>query len=148
MLDAELDISLGYPKNEKLIETNNERNGYSQKTVNSQFGELEPYIPRNRKGNFEPKIVPKYKRDISGLKEKIISLYSRGMSTRDIHNQIKNLYGIKVSAEMVSRITERLVPEIKEWQSRALDSIYYSYLWMLYIIRLEKMGTFLTKLLM
>lgn len=124
MLEAELDVSLGYPKNEKLIETDNERNGYSQKTVKSQFGELELDIPRDRKGNFEPKIVPKYKRDISGLEEKIISLYSRGMSTRDIHDQIKDLYGIEVSAEMVSKITERLVPEIKEWQSRALDSIY------------------------
>jgi putative transposase len=124
MLEAELDVSIGYPKNEKLIETDNERNGYSQKTVKSQFGEFELDIPRDRKGDFEPKIVPKYKRDISGLEEKIISLYSRGMSTRDIHDQIKDLYGIEVSAEMVSKITERLVPEIKEWQSRALDPIY------------------------
>lgn len=124
MLEAELDVSIGYPKNEKLIETDNERNGYSQKTVKSQFGEFELNIPVDRKGNFEPKIVPKYKRNISGLEEKIISFYSCGMSTRDIHDQIKDLYGIEVSAEMISKITERLVPEIKEWQSRALDPIY------------------------
>jgi len=120
MLEAELDLSIGYPKNEKLINTDNERNGYSQKTVKSQFGEFELDIPRDRKGDFEPKIVPKYKRDISGLEEKIISLYSRGMSTRDIHDQVKDLYSIEVSAEMVSKITERLVPEIKEWQNRPL----------------------------
>jgi transposase-like protein len=124
MLEAELDVSLGYPKNEKTINTDNERNGYSQKTVKSQFGEFDLNVPRDRKGDFEPKIVPKYKRDISGLEEKIISLYSRGMSTRDIHDQVKDLYGIEVSAEMVSKITERLVPEIKEWQSRALEPIY------------------------
>jgi transposase-like protein len=115
---------LGYPKNEKVIITENERNGHSQKTVKSQFGEFELDIPRDRKGDFAPKIVPKYKRDISGLEEKIISLYSRGMSTRDIYDQIKDLYGIEVSAEMVSKITDRLVPEIKEWQNRALELIY------------------------
>ena len=124
MLEAELDVSIGYPKNEKISNTDNERNGYSQKTVKSQFGEFDLNIPRDRKGEFEPKIVPKYKRDISGLEEKIISLYSRGMSTRDIHDQVKDLYGIEVSAEMVSKITERLVPEIKEWQNRPLESIY------------------------
>ena len=124
MLEAELDASLGYPKNEKSVDSDNERNGHSQKTVKSQFGEFELNIPRDRKGDFEPKIVPKYKRDISGLEEKIISLYSRGLSTRDIHDQIKDLYGIETSAEMVSKITDRIVPEIKEWQNRALEPMY------------------------
>lgn len=125
MLEAELDESLGYAKNDTQNKnTDNERNGYSQKTVKSQFGELELDIPRDRKAEFEPKIVPKYKRDISGLEEKIISLYSRGMTTRDIHDQLKDLYGIEVSAEMVSKITVRLIPEIKEWQSRPLERIY------------------------
>lgn len=125
MLEAELDESLGYAKNDTQNKnTDNERNGYSQKTVKSQFGELELDIPRDRKAEFEPKIVPKYKRDISGLEEKIISLYSRGMTTRDIHDQLKDLYGIEVSAEMVSKITDRLIPEIKEWQSRPLERIY------------------------
>ena len=109
MLEAELYISIRYPKNEKVISTDNERNRHSQKTVKSQFGEFELDIPRDRKGDFEPKIVAKYKRDISGLEEKIISLYSRGMFTRDVHDQIKDLYSIEVSAEMVSKITDRLV---------------------------------------
>lgn len=125
MLEAELDVSLGYSKHDtKNKKTDNERNGYSPKTVKSQYGEIQLDIPRDRKSEHEPKVVPKYKRDISGIEEKIISLYSRGMSTRDIHDQIKDLYGIEVSAEMVSKITERLIPEIKEWQNRPLEPIY------------------------
>jgi putative transposase len=81
-------------------------------------------IPRDRKGEFEPKIVPRYKRDVSGIEDKVISLYARGMSTRDIHDQVKDLYGIDISAEMVSKITERIVPEIKEWQGRPLEAVY------------------------
>lgn len=81
-------------------------------------------VPRDREGEFEPKIVPKYKRDISGFEEKVIALYARGMSTRDIHDQIKDLYGIELSAEMVSKITEKIIPEIKQWQSRPLEKVY------------------------
>lgn len=125
MLEAEMDVTLGYDKNDvKNKQTDNYRNGHSQKTVKSQYGEVELSIPRDRKGDFEPKIVPKYKRDISGIEEKIISLYARGMSTRDIHDQIKDLYGIEVSAEMVSKITDRILPEIEEWQNRPLDEVY------------------------
>lgn len=125
MLEAELDVSLGYSKSDaKNKKTDNERNGYSPKTVKSQYGEIQLDIPRDRKSEHEPKVVPKYKRDISGIEEKIISLYSRGMSTRDIHDQVKDLYGIEVSAEMVSKITERLIPEIKEWQNRPLEPVY------------------------
>jgi len=125
MLEAEMDVYLGYDKNDvKNKQTDNYRNGHSQKTVKSQYGEVDLSIPRDRKGEFEPKIVPKYKRDISEIEEKIISLYARGMSTRDIHDQIKDLYGIDVSAEMVSKITERIVPEIREWQNRPLNAIY------------------------
>lgn len=125
MLEAELDSSLGYSKNDvKNKETNNSRNGYSQKTVKSRFGEIDLDIPRDRKGEFEPQIIPKYKRDISGIEDKIISLYARGMTTRDIHEQIKDIYGIEVSAEMVSKITDKIIPEIKEWQNRTLESLY------------------------
>ncbi|SHF44380.1 IS256 family transposase, partial [Caloramator proteoclasticus] len=125
MLEAELSSSLGYEKYEKTDKNNsNSRNGYTQKTVKTQFGEMEIDIPRDRNGEFEPQIVPKYKRDISGIEEKVIALYARGMSTRDIHDQIKEIYGIDVSAEMVSKITERIVPEIKSWQSRPLEKIY------------------------
>ena len=94
------------------------------KTLKSEFGEVEIQVPRDRKGEFEPKIVPKYQRNVSGIEEKVISLYARGMSTRDIGEQIRDLYGIELSAEMVSRITERITPEIKEWQQRPLDAVY------------------------
>ena len=72
-------------------------------------------IPRDRNSEFEPRIVQKYQRNISGIEDKIIALYARGMSTRDIHDQVKDIYGIEVSAEMASKITEKIVPEIKEW---------------------------------
>lgn len=125
MLEAELDVSLGYDKNDvKNKQTDNYRNGHTQKTVKSQYGEFDLKIPRDKNGEHEPKVVPKYKRDISGIEEKVISLYARGMTTRDIHDQIKDIYGIELSAEMVSKITERIVPEIKEWQNRPLEPIY------------------------
>ena len=125
LLEAEMDASLGYSKNHKAgLDTDNKRNGYSQKTIKSQFGEFPLDIPRDRNGEFEPKLVPKHQRDVSGIEEKVIALYARGMSTRDIHDQIQDLYGIEMSAEMVSKITDRILPEVKEWQSRPLNSLY------------------------
>lgn len=125
MLEAEMDVHLGYSKGEKpLANSDNTRNGYSSKTVRSELGPVEINVPRDRKGEYNPKIVPKYSRDVSGIEEKVISLYAKGMSTRDIHEQIKELYGVEVSAEMVSKITERIVPEIKEWQNRPLEKVY------------------------
>lgn len=125
MLEAEMEVHLGYPKDEpKAKTTENSRNGYSTKQLKSEFGPVDIQIPRDRKGEFEPQIVPKYKRDITGIEEKVIALYARGMSTRDIHDQIKDLYGIEISAEMVSKITDRLAPEIREWQNRPLERLY------------------------
>lgn len=125
LLEAEMNASIGYEKNQKEEnETDNKRNGYSRKNVKSQYGEFSIDIPRDRKGEFEPVVVPKYQRDISGIEEKIISLYARGMTTRDIHDQLQDLYGIEVSAEMVSKITDKILPEVKEWQSRPLESLY------------------------
>ena len=125
LLEAELDVSMGYDKNNKgEINTDNKRNGYSPKTVKSEFGEFQLDIPRDRKGEFEPEIVPKYCRDISGIEDKVISLYARGMTTRDIGEELRELYGIDVSAEKVSKITDRILPEIKEWQSRPLEPLY------------------------
>ena len=125
MLEAEMDVQLGYSKGEpENKNTDNCRNGYTTKTVRSELGPVQLEIPMDRKGEFEPKIVPKYKRDVSGIEEKVISLYARGMSTGDIHDQIKDLYGVEISAEMVSKITERIVPEIREWQNRPLDPVY------------------------
>lgn len=125
LLEAEMDASIGYTKNNKQdAVSDNKRNGYSPKTVKSQYGEFQVDIPRDRTGEFEPKIIPKYQRDISGIEEKVISLYSRGMTTRDIHDQLQDLYGIELSADMVSKITDKILPEVKEWQSRPLDPVY------------------------
>ena len=125
LMEAELDASLGYEKNQKGdAATSNKRNGHSPKTLKSQYGEFQIDVPRDREGEFEPKLIPKYQRDVSGIEEKVISLYARGMSTRDIHDQIKELYGMELSAEMVSKITDRILPEIKEWQSRPLNPVY------------------------
>jgi putative transposase len=125
LLEVELEMKLGYAKDDVSNKnTDNSRNGYSSKTIKSEFGEVDIQVPRDRKGEFEPKIIPKYQRNVSGIEEKIISLYARGMSTRDIEEQIREIYGISISAEMVSIITDRIVPEIKEWQQRPLDPIY------------------------
>lgn len=125
LLEAEMDVSIGYPKNAKDdIITTNKRNGYSPKMVKSQYGEIPIEIPRDRNGEFEPQIVQKHQRDVSGIEEKIISLYARGMSTRDIHDQIEDLYGIQLSADMVSKITDKILPNVKEWQTRPLEPIY------------------------
>ena len=125
LMEAEMDAMLGYEKNQKSItSSNNKRNGYSTKNLKSQYGEFPIEVPRDRNGEFEPKIVPKYQRDISGIEEKVISLYARGMSTRDIHDQLQDLYGIELSADMVSKITDKILPEIKEWQSRPLATLY------------------------
>ena len=125
LMEAELDATLGYEKYQKgQTGSSNKRNGHSTKTLKSQYGEFPIEIPRDRNGEFEPKLIPKYQRDISGIEEKVISLYARGLSTRDIHDQLQDLYGIEVSAEMVSKITDKILPEIKEWQSRPLEAIY------------------------
>lgn len=125
LLEAEMEASIGYPKNQKDDTlTDNKRNGYTPKTVKSQYGEFQIDVPRDRAGEFEPKLIPKNQRDISGIEEKVISLYGRGMSTRDIHDQLQDIYGIQLSAEMVSKITDKILPEVKEWQSRPLQPIY------------------------
>ena len=125
LMEAEMDVTLGYEKNQKgNLTTDNKRNGHSPKTIKSQYGEFQLDVPRDRNGEFEPKLIPKYQRDVSGIEEKVLSLYARGMSTRDIHDQLQDLYGIELSAEMVSKITDRILPEIEEWQSRPLNPVY------------------------
>ena len=116
MMNAEFDSAMGYSKYDKSSEKTNYRNGSTKKTLKSEFGEFEFETPRDRKGEFEPRIVPKNKRDVSGIEDKIISLYGRGLTTREINEQIQDLYGIEVSATMVSNITDQIIPEIKEWQ--------------------------------
>lgn len=124
MMNAEFDSSMGYSKYDKVSEKSNYRNGSTKKTLKSEFGSFEFETPRDRKGEFEPKIVPKNTRDVSGIEDKIISLYARGLTTREINEQIQDLYGIDVSATMVSNITDQIIPEIKEWQDRPLEDVY------------------------
>lgn len=124
-LEAELDSELGYEKYDKNINNDNSGNGYSKKKVKSSFGEIELDIPRDRNSEFEPKIVPKYSRDISNLEEKVISMYGLGMTTRDINKHIQEIYGVEVSSEMVSKITDKIIPLIEEWKARPLEEVYY-----------------------
>lgn len=109
-LEAEMDTQLGYDKYDVTEkQTLNSRNGYSKKTIKTQLGAVELNIPRDRNGEYEPKIVPKYQRNVTGIEDKIIGLYAAGMTTRDITEQVKNLYDVEISAEMVSNITNRII---------------------------------------
>ena len=125
MLEGEIEEELGYSKyNYEEKDTQNSRNGYSPKSVRSEYGEIELNIPRDRHNEFEPKIIPKYQREITGIEGQIIALYAKGMSNRDIEDHLKNIYGIEVSATMISKITDKIIPEIKEWQTRQLEEVY------------------------
>ena len=125
MLEAEIEHELGYAKHSmKDKATSNARNGHSKKTVRSEHGNLDLDIPRDRNAEFEPQIIPKYQREITGIEGQILSLYAKGMSNRDIEDHLNNLYGIDVSPSMISKITDKIIPEIREWQSRQLEDVY------------------------
>ena len=129
-MEAELEEKLGYEKSERVSNTGEEnmsknyRNGYSKKTVKTQLGEVDVKIPRDRNGEYEPQIIEKYSRNTDGMEEKILALYSCGMSQRDISEQIKNLYNVEISDGLVSKIVEKITPEITAWQNRPLDTVY------------------------
>ena len=125
MLKAELDEHLGYEKHDQgPKETSNRRNGTSEKTVLSHSGEMELHIPRDREGSFEPQVVRKGQNDISEIQEKVMSMYAKGLSDRDISAIIKDIYGFDISHDTVSRIVERIQPRFTAWQSRSLESVY------------------------
>lgn len=125
-LEEELTHELGYSKYDwKNKQTANSRNGHTKKRVRSRYGSIDLSIPRDTNGEFEPVIVKKHGRSLAGsLEDKIIGLYAKGLSTRDIYDQMQALYGIEVSAEMVSRITDKIMPIAREWQSRPLEPLY------------------------
>ncbi len=102
----------------------NYRNGYTKKTVKTQLGEVDIKVPRDRNGSFEPKIIGKYSRNADGMEEKILALYSCGMSQRDIAEQIKELYDVEISRDLVTKITEKIMPEVTAWQNRPLEAVY------------------------
>lgn len=130
VMESELDVELGYEKSERMSGSEssnlskNYRNGYSKKTVKTQLGEVEVKVPRDRNGEYEPKIIGKYNRNADGMEEKILSLYACGMSQRDIAEQIKNLYDVEISPELVSKISDKIMPEVSEWQNRPLEDVY------------------------
>lgn len=125
MLEAEMDEHLGREKYTHAEENKeNYRNGYSKKTVKSNLGEVNLDIPRDRNGKFDPIVVPKHSRDISKLETQIIELYGMGNTTRQISEFVENLYGFEASAEMISNITDKIIPEMNEWKARRLEDIY------------------------
>ncbi len=125
MLEGELTTELGYEKYQaEGKNSGNSRNGYSEKTLKGDQGEMTINIPRDRNGDFAPKIIPKNQTRFDGFDDKIITLYARGMTTRDIQEQLKDLYGVEVSATLISNVTNEVIDEVKIWQSRPLDKIY------------------------
>ena len=125
-LDGELDDELGYTKYDYRNKSGeNSRNGYSKKTLKTSFGETEIKVPRDRNGEFEPQLVKKNQTTLTGdIEEKIISMYAKGMTTGDIEAHIKDIYGLECSDTTISRITDKILPVVREWQSRPLEEIY------------------------
>lgn len=125
MLEAEMTNQLGYEKYEYTDEEKqNYRNGYSTKNIHSSSGDFEIKVPRDRNGEFDPVIVEKGNNDISDIEQKIIRMYARGNSNKEIYEQMKELYGVRISPDMVTSITNKIIPKIKEWQNRPLEKVY------------------------
>ena len=123
MLETEMDDHLGYDRYERSGEPNY-RNGMKSKTVRSKYGEFQVDVPQDRQSSFEPQILPKRQKDISSIDDKIISMYAKGMTTRQISETIEDIYGFEVSEGMLSDITDKLLPRIEEWQNRPLSPVY------------------------
>lgn len=125
-LDQEMEEELGYSKYDyRNKETDNSRNGHSQKTLHTSYGDMQIDIPRDRQGEFEPKIIKKYQNTVTqDMEEKIISMYAKGMTTGDIESHMKDLYDIDISDSTISRITDKIMPVVREWQNRPLEEVY------------------------
>jgi putative transposase len=124
-MHAELTHHLGYEKHDPGGKgSGNSRNGTSAKTLKGDFGEVEIEVPRDRKGSFEPKIVPRHQRRFNGFDDKILSMYARGMTTREIQGHLQEIYGVEVSPSLISEVTDAVIEEVKAWQSRPLEPLY------------------------
>lgn len=123
MMEAEMEDHLGYEKSERS-DNDDYRNGYKSKTVKSSIGEVELEVPQDRKSTFEPQVVKKGQKDISDIDHKIISMYAKGMTTRQISDTIEDIYGFDVSEGFISDVTDKILPQIGEWQNRPLDDVY------------------------
>ena len=125
MLQGEMSSHLGYSNNERgEKETTNRRNGYTKKTLKTTAGDVPIEVPRDREGTFEPAVVPKRKRDVSDIQDKVLSMYAKGMSQRDIADTIKDIYGFEISHETISEITDHVLEQLEEWQNRPLKRFY------------------------
>ena len=125
MLQGEMNSHLGYSNNERgEKETVNRRNGYSKKTLKTTVGDVPIEVPRDREGTFEPVVVPKRKRDVSDIQDKVLSMYAKGMSQRDIADTIEDIYGFEISHETISEITDSVLEQLEEWQNRPLKRFY------------------------
>ena len=125
MLEAEMDEHLGYEKNSVAgNNSGNSRNGYGKKTIISDYGECEIAVPRDRNGDFEPKVIEKRQTRTNEIKQKIMQMYAKGMSQRDIEDTLRQIYGTEISQGLVSRITDKILPEVNEWQKRPLEAVY------------------------
>lgn len=124
-LGAEMTHHLGYEKHDSAGEgTGNSRNGVSPKTLKGDFGQVEIEVPRDRNGSFEPKIVAKHQRRFTGFDDKILSMYARGMSTREIQGHLAEIYQVEISASLISEVTDAVMEEVKTWQNRPLENLY------------------------
>lgn len=124
-LEAEMETHLGYEKDERAgLSTENRRNGYSGKFLDTEHGEVRIGVPRDRNGEFEPQVVAKHQTRLDGLDEKILALYGRGMTVRDIQSQLKELYGTEISPALISNVTDAVMEEVQAWQNRPLDNVY------------------------
>ena len=123
MMEAEMDEHLGYGRSERS-DSDDYRNGYKPKRINSSFGSMDIQVPQDRKSTFEPQVVRKRQKDISGIDQKIISMYAKGMSQRDIADTIEDIYGFEISHETISNITDNVIETAEEWQNRPLKKFY------------------------
>ena len=125
MLQGEMDSHLGYESNDHGYKaTENRRNGYGNKTIKTTMGDVQIQTPRDRDGSFEPQILPKRSKDVSGIEDKVLAMYARGMSQRDIADTIEDIYGFEISHEMISTITDQVISVANEWQNRPLKKFY------------------------
>ena len=124
ILKGEMQNHLGYEKNGHTGESTNTRNGYSKKTLKTSLGEVPISVPRDRQGQFEPQIVKKYQRNVSSIEGKVLAMYARGMSQRDIAATIEDMYGFQLSHEQISNITDCVMEEVDRWRTRPLKPFY------------------------
>jgi putative transposase len=125
MLEAEMDTYLGYVKHDNSGDNSgNSRNGYGKKTIKSEWGESEISVPRDRRGEFEPKVIEKRQTRTDEIERRILAMYAKGMSVRDIEDQLRDIYGADISPSLISNITDKILPQVTEWQNRPLEDIY------------------------